>query len=69
MVVVADTAALARPMLQAGWPTAASGARLLLWVCNRFDYGVVGDGAYYHLWRDLPRRPRASPSSRQRRPR
>ena len=34
-------------MLQAGWPDAAKGARLLLWVCNRFDYGVVGDGAYY----------------------
>ena len=60
MVVVADTAALARPMLQAGWPDAASGARLLLWVCNRFDYGVVGDAAYYQLWRQLPQLPRVT---------
>ena len=58
LVVVADTTAIARPMLQHGWPGGRSGSRLLLWVCNRFDYGVVGDDEYYALFRALPTLPR-----------
>ena len=56
LVIVADTTAIARPMLQAGWPGRGSSARLLLWVCNRFDYGVVADAEYYALFRALPER-------------
>ena len=32
-------------------------ARLLLWVCNRFDYGAVGDDAWYATIRGLASRP------------
>ena len=35
LVIVADTAALARPMLEHGWPGKESRASLLLWICNR----------------------------------
>ena len=80
LVIVGDTAPLAWPLLQAGWPeraaeaaeaegeaegeaptgrqlTAGGGPRLLLWVCNRFDYGAVGEPAWYNLVRSLASRP------------
>ena len=47
-------------MLQHGWPGAGSRTRLLLWVCNRFDYGVVGDEEYYALLRAAAANPRVT---------
>lgn len=58
LVVVADTAAVARTMLQHGWPPPGGRSRLFLWICNRFDYGVVGDDSYYSLFKEL----RATPT-------
>lgn len=34
--------------------------RLLIWVCNRFDYGAVGDESWYDMIRSLSRRPAVS---------
>jgi tetratricopeptide (TPR) repeat protein len=74
LVIVGDTAPLAWPLLDAGWPQTSSGAaaagavsgaspsdtppparrpKLLLWVCNRFDYGAVGDEAWYAAVRSV----------------
>ena len=60
LVIVADTTPIARPLLQHGWPGAGSHTRLLLWVCNRFDYGVVGDVQYYALLRAAAANPRVT---------
>ena len=66
LVIVADTAPLAWPLLIARWPEAAAAKvaasqprrpSLLLWVCNRFDYGAVGDAVYYDAIRDLAHNP------------
>ena len=70
LVIVGDTAPLAWPLLDAGWPQTSSGVaaagaspshtppparrpKLLLWVCNRFDYGAVGDVAWYSAVRSV----------------
>jgi hypothetical protein len=61
LVIVGDTAPLAWPLLRAGWPERGGGhQRLMLWVCNRFDYGAVGDGEWYKTVRDLASRPAVS---------
>ena len=64
LVVVGDTMPLAWPLLLGGWPEGGGrrGAgrrprRLLLWVCNRFDYGAVGDDSWYAAVRGLASRP------------
>jgi len=56
---------LAWPLLHAGWPEVASSSssssphpkRLLLWACNRFDYGAVGDELWYETVGNLSNRP------------
>ena len=62
LVIVGDTAPLAWPLLLAvarggvGHGGGARRPRLLLWVCNRFDYGAVGD-EWYTAVRGLAGRP------------
>jgi hypothetical protein len=46
VIVTSDTAPLSRIFLQNGW-----NKPLIIWVCNRFDYGVEGDTEYYELLR------------------
>ena len=64
LVIVGDTMPLAWPLLHAGWPGVASSSsssprpkRLLLWACNRFDYGAVGDELWYETVGNLSNRP------------
>ena len=63
LVIVGDTMPLAWPLLHAGWPEVSSSSssprpkRLLLWACNRFDYGAVGDELWYETVGNLSNRP------------
>jgi len=54
-VIVSDTCPLSLPFLQNHW-----NKPLLIWVCNRFCYGMASEGQfpeYYRLIRDIPNRP------------
>ena len=55
LVITSDTAPLSRILLQNDFK-----GRLLVWVCNRFDYwdgGGKPDKEYYDLIRSIPKRP------------
>lgn len=53
-IITSDTCPTSRPFLQNNWSKL-----LIIWVCNRFDYGIQPenqDGEFYQLLRDIPNR-------------
>lgn len=46
-IITSDTAPLSRIFLQNNW-----NKKLIIWICNRFDYNVEGDQHYYNLIRE-----------------
>lgn len=57
IIITSDTAPICRVFLQNGWPE-LPGKKLIIWVCNRFDYFdraskdcLFPDGEYYELIR------------------
>ena len=51
-IITSDTAPLSRIFLQNNW-----NKKLIIWICNRFDYSVEGDQNYYNLIRDAYNKP------------
>lgn len=58
IIITTDTAPISRVFLQNGWPE-IPGKKLIIWVCNRFDYYdgaskdcVFPDREYYNLIRE-----------------
>jgi hypothetical protein len=51
-ILTSDTAPLSRIFLQNNWTK-----KLIIWICNRFDYSVEGDNDYYNLIRDAFSKP------------
>ena len=43
-IITSDTAPLSRIFLQNNWSK-----KLVIWICNRFDYNIEGDQDYYNL--------------------
>jgi len=55
LIIASDTCPLSRPFLQNHWRKP-----LVIWVCNRFCYGMGSeheDPDYYQMLRDIPNRP------------
>lgn len=53
-IITSDTCPTSRPFLQNNWSKL-----LIIWVCNRFDYGIQSenqDREFYQLLRDIPNR-------------
>ena len=53
-IITSDTCPTSRPFLQNNWTKL-----LIIWVCNRFDYGIeqeTKDKEFYQLLRDIPNR-------------
>ena len=46
IIITSDTAPLSRIFLQNNW-----NKPLIIWICNRFDYGIENDISYYKLIR------------------
>ena len=46
-IITSDTAPLSRIFLKNNWSK-----KLIIWICNRFDYAVEGDQHYYNLFRE-----------------
>lgn len=46
-IITSDTAPLSRIFLQNNW-----NKKLIIWICNRFDYNIEGDQHYYNLLKE-----------------
>ena len=53
-ILISDTAPLSRPFLQ---NIHKLKPKLIIWICNRFDYGMSGDSEYYNLFRESVNNP------------
>ena len=51
-IITSDTGPLSRIFLQNNW-----NKKLIIWICNRFDYAVEGDNDYYNLIREAYNKP------------
>lgn len=54
-ILISDTASLSRPFLQ---NIEKLKPNLIVWICNRFDYGMSGDNEYYNLFRSAVKNPK-----------
>lgn len=50
-IITSDTCPTSRPFLQNNWSKL-----LIIWVCNRFDYGIEDDQLFNDLLRSIPSR-------------
>jgi hypothetical protein len=54
-ILISDTAPLSRPFLQ---NIEKLNPKLIIWICNRFDYAMLGDIEYYELFRNATNNPK-----------